>query len=145
MLRETKLNRLDLTPCVCDTHLNNKLVKMPVVSNLENLYTFFSTPRHFVNIWKEEEKTKCIEWKPNDFWWFLSYNLSIRSIFATAAYTLELFSSRSLHGDGGNEDDDVLFVVVWILLFFRCRALSPWDSLCFRCLSARRCDMQFGI
>lgn len=37
-----KSPRLD-TVCVCDTHSNNKLVEMPVVSNLKNLFTFCSS------------------------------------------------------------------------------------------------------
>lgn len=106
---------------------------MPVVSNLENLYTFFPL-RHFVNIWKEEEKNEVYRMKYPMIFDDFFYTIYLFARSSPPQLTIELFSPRSVHVGGG----DVLLVVV-LRLNFVVLSLSRTVSmkLCFRCLSAR--------
>lgn len=117
---------------VCDTHLNNKLVQMPAVSNLKIYTPFFLSP------FESTLKNEVYQMKSHDFWWFLSHIYQfVRS--SAPKLTLELFSSRSVVV--------VDVVVVVFCLNFVVLSLSRTVSMrhCFRCLSARQCDMQFRI
>lgn len=107
------------------------------MSNLKCMHLFF----HFVNIWMRK-KTGVSNENP----WFFDFfhNLSICSIFATAAYTRIIFFTF-IH----------LSLSSMLLLFFLFKfccsftvALSPWDTasgVWSRAPECVTCDLGFGL